>query len=95
VPSVLNNVTTTDKYTGAATLACAGSARINLDVLNAAVYFQLGHGTPGIAWESAEVFMPPAFRSLDRACDAVRVRSALAGIPAQVTIHAATKAEIG
>lgn len=90
----LNNVTTADGYTTANTLPAPATRRVNLDVSNAAAFVQLGHGTPGIVWDP-EVYYPPSFKSLDRACDAVRVRSAKAGAAAQVTVNALTAGDVG
>lgn len=83
----LNNVTTGDRYDAARTLECPGAARVNIDVSNAAIFYQLGTGIGAVRWGD-ETFMTPAFRSLDRRTDAVRVRSAVAGAPAQVTVDA-------
>lgn len=88
----LNNATTTDGWGPA--LPCPNARRLNIDVANAAIYVQRGNGYPNTVWEP-ETFMPPSFKSLDRACDAVRVRSAKAGTPAQVSIEALTEADFG
>lgn len=93
--SPLNNQATTDGYTSAATVSCAGAQRINLDVANAAIYYELGDSEPrsgAVQWHD-EVFLAPSFRSLDpvgdedTVADAIRVRSAAAGVPARVTIQ--------
>jgi hypothetical protein len=92
--ATLNNVLTQDTYADATTLACAGTQRLNLDVAQAAVYFQLGYGIGAATWDASEVYLGPSFRSLDPipgqafVCDWVRVRSAQRGLPARVTIHA-------
>lgn len=89
----LNNVTTANGYTTPNTLVCPDARRINIDVANAAIFYQLGHGFPAVRWDD-ELFMGPAFRSMDALsdsepiADAIRVRSAVAGMPAQVTVHA-------
>lgn len=83
----LNNVTTADGYTGATTLAAPGSRRLLVHVRNAAVYYQVGIGTPASIWQ-AETFMPPGTAGLLRTCDAFRIRSAATGKPAQVTVEA-------
>lgn len=83
----LNNVTTADGYTDAVTLRAPGSARLTLHVRNAAIYYQLGAGVAGVLWRE-EVFAPPGTHGLDRVFDVVRVRSAAAGAPAQVTVDA-------
>lgn len=85
--SVLNNVTTSDAYSDQNTLRAPGSERLMIHVRNAAIAYQLGAGIEGIAWRD-EVFLPPGTLSIDRTFDAVRVRSWVAGWPAQVTIDA-------
>jgi hypothetical protein len=83
----LNNITTSDRYTDANTLRAPGSERLTVHVRNAAVYYQLGQGVGGVLWRE-EVFLPPGTLSGARRFDVVRVRSAVAGTPAQVTIDA-------
>lgn len=91
----LNNVATADAYSKGATLSCPRTSRINVDVYNAAVYYQLGRNSTGsIEWDQVEFFQAPAFRSMDRICDAIRVRSATPGIPGRVTVHAIPLNEI-
>lgn len=89
----VNNATTADDFTTAATLLAPGSVRFNIDVANAAVFYQFGEGWPDVRWGFA-VFMGPGFRSFDRQKDAMRVRSAAAGHPAQVTLEALTASEL-
>jgi len=91
----LNNVTTADAYTAGNTLAgLPFPSRILLDVTNAAIYWQLQQSSSPSAMNTEgtwgnEVFMLPGSRSLFRAgVRGIRVRSALAGVPAQVTIEA-------
>jgi hypothetical protein len=92
---VLNNVTTADAYTAANTLDnLPFPSRINLDVSNAAIFWQLKQAdhAPGLytggTW-GAEVMMLPGSRSLFRAgVRGFRVRSAAAGVAAQVTVEA-------
>jgi hypothetical protein len=103
----LNNITAPDAYNQASTLYCQTARRLNLDLANAAVYYQLGHGQIGSAggdpvWDSTEYFMTPSFRALDRVVDAIRIRAAIplaklpAGRPqAQITVHALTVQELG
>jgi len=98
----LNNVTAPDNYTDAATLQnLPFPTRINIDVTNQAIYWQLqtaaGTGLYSEASWGAEVYMPPGSRSLYRAgVRGIRIRAATpanqlpAGTPqAQVTIEAA------
>ena len=98
---VLNNVTTGDNYTSAQTLTFTEVARVNLDVANAAIYYQLqaadGDGSPASndgRWRD-EVFCGPTFRSLSRAATGVRIRSAVIGAPAQVTVECIPASELG
>lgn len=87
----LNNITTTDAWQG---LPAQNTRRVNIDVANAAIYLELGVGFPATAWQG-EVLITPSTRSMDRACDWIRVRSAKAGTPAQVTINALTAGDLG
>lgn len=90
--AALNNITTTDDFTEAATLHAPGSTRLVLRVRNAAVVYELGQGYGGIEW-TGEVFAPPGDGSIGRRFDHVRVRSAKVGTPAQVTVEAVSAAE--
>ena len=84
----LNNVTTSDQYTNQTTLGpLPGASRVNVDVFNAAIYWQAKYdGAPN--WDN-EVFMAPGSRSLSRpGVVGFRVRSAVQGAPAQVTVEA-------
>jgi len=99
----LNNITAPDAYTAASTLTnLKGVTRINLDVTNAGIYWQLqrsshpsGLYTEG-SWDT-EVFMSSGSRSLFRGgITGFRVRAAVpaASLPAgvsqaQVTVEAA------
>jgi hypothetical protein len=98
----LNNITTADRYvdigerTGGSnppfitTLYCPGATGIDLEIANAAIFYQLGHGLPPL-WDQ-EVFTGPKWMSIAPrtprgiAADAIRVRSAKAGAPAQVSV---------
>jgi hypothetical protein len=88
--AALNNVTTPSAYGPTASLFCEGSNRQFLSITGAAVYLRLWQrfgsgraGGPGV-----EVFMPPGYYDRTWALDKIEVRSAVAGKPAQVTIHA-------
>lgn len=89
----LNNVTTTDSFEDN-TLECPGSSEIDLTVANAAVLVQYAYrmqGYTGAApvWTPPEgVFFVPGFFIRGRNVEAVRVKSAVVGIPAQVTVEA-------
>jgi hypothetical protein len=92
----INNATTQDGWTPALTLAAPKAQRWNVDVANAAVYVCFGDGWPDVRWDSEQgVFVGPGFRSYDRSKDAVRIRSAAAGHPAQVTIEALGFSDLG
>lgn len=97
--AALNNVTTEDDYSDATTLRAENAVRVNLDISNAAIYYQLSRPVSGLragadTWGS-EIFAAPTFQSLDRRTNAIRVRSAVSAEPAQVTIDALTAEEIG
>jgi hypothetical protein len=83
----LNNATTANDYVERCTLRAPGANNFDFDIANAAIYVSFGEGVGGILW-GPETFIPPGFRSLRRRADAVRVRSAVAGNAAQVTIDA-------
>jgi len=88
----LNNVTTEDEYSDNNTLECAGSIELDVTVANNAAFLQYalreaGYTGDAVNW-SAEIFLVPGFHVRGRHADKVRVRSAVAGKPAQVTIEA-------
>lgn len=98
----LNNITAPDAYSPASTLLnLNGVTRINIDVTNQGIYWQLQRSTgSGLFTEGSwdqEVFMANGSRSLFRAgVTGVRVRAAVpaASLPAgssqaQVTVEAA------
>jgi hypothetical protein len=92
----LNNVATTDTYTAANSLTAPGARRFRFEVFNNAIFWQLGFIRPGagsrsgpaIRWSANEYRLAPARGSLRRTFDAIRIRSAVAGSPAQATIEA-------
>lgn len=90
--AVLNNVTTQDDYTEENTLVVDNATRVTLQVFNAAIYWQITDGDSlgnpsGAPWKDEE-FLAPSYGSFARNCHRVRVRSAVAGQPAQVTVSA-------
>lgn len=91
---VLNNITTTDTYTDESTLECPGTTELNILTYNAAIYLQYafriaGYRAGATVWVPPEgVFFPPGERVRGRNVEQVRVRSAVIGKPAQVTIEA-------
>jgi hypothetical protein len=81
----LNNYTTTDAYSIVNGLVLQpGTVRLDLFIYNAAVYFQLWDDTQR-GFQPNETFMAPGERSFSWHCGGVRFRSAVAGVPAQVT----------
>lgn len=88
----LNNVETQDDYSDDTTLECPGTTELNLIVANAAVFLQyafrsVGYSSQATVW-SPEVYFPPSTYVRGRRVEQVRVRSAVKGKPAQVTIEA-------
>lgn len=93
--AALDNVTTGDAYTSAATLGAPRSVRALIHVNNAPVYYQIGRGIGGAPVYGVEKRLLPGLAySLGRRFDAIRVRSAVAGQPAVVTIDAVTRDEM-
>jgi len=90
----LNNITTGNDYTAASTVQQPGAVRVNMDITGAAVFVSLGKGdSAGVAFD-AEVYRTPGKYSLDRRCAAAKVRSAVAGVPAQVTLELLTREDL-
>lgn len=89
----LNNVTTGNAYSDANTLECPNSQRATVEVNNAAIFYQrTGPELVGVA-PRAEVFMEetyliPGIHQVSGRMTRFRVRSAVAGTPAQVTVRA-------
>lgn len=91
--AALNNVTTLDSYDATTTLICQGAVKINLEVSGAAIFYRYAPRTslrPGatIGNFGPEAFKGPATYLLGRNIEAIQVRSAVPGKPAQVTIEA-------
>ena len=90
----LNNVETQDDYSDDATLECPGTTELDILVGNAAVYVQYafrakGYSSQAPVWAPTNgVFFPPGNYIRGRRVEQVRVKSAVAGKPAQVTIEA-------
>lgn len=97
--STLNNVTTADQYTAAATLQAPAVVQIVLDISNAAVFYQIKEPVEGLAegaWNwGEEKFAPPTFQTLRRRTAGIRFRSAKAGTPAQVSAQLLTSIDLG
>lgn len=115
MPAVLNNVTTENAYGTNTTLASPRGVRIQLDISNASIYYQIGMNVAlhrqdpnniaellgaesfvpvGDIIYGAEVFTVPKTLILSRICDSIRVRSAVAGKPAQVSISVSKVGEL-
>lgn len=97
----LNNYGTQDNYTPEGTLTFPAVARVNVEVTTQPIFYQLqaarGRGTKAEndgAW-MPEIFLSPSFRSLSRRCTGIRVRSAVTGAPAGVTIDAIPGEQLG
>lgn len=93
VIATLNNVTTSDDYKAPATLDAPSATVWNVYVFNAAVYLREGQGVgafgSGGAAGGPETFLAPGYYSFSRTrISQMAVRSALAGVSAQVTIQA-------
>lgn len=76
-------------------LSCPATVRLRITVANAAVFAQIGRGAiPQYAEQ--EEFLVPGVYSLERRCDAIKVRAAVGGLakPAQVSIVASTADEV-
>lgn len=92
----LNNVQTGDEYTDSNTLTCPGTTELNITVGNKAVFIQFAFRVQGFTgasppWAPLDgLYLPPGFHTRGYNADGVRVKSAVAGQPAQVTIEAVT-----
>lgn len=83
---VLDDHETTDVYTE---VMAYGSTVLTLDVFTAGIYYELGTATGGtLQWDQAPKPLPPGFRSMDVAFDAVRVKSRAPGVVAFVDLVA-------
>lgn len=87
----LNNITTQPEYEGDQPQLEGQAARLRVDVRNAAVYRQClvsRTGERGTAQWQPEAFLTPQIETLSlKGLFGVRVRSAVEGEPAQVTIQ--------
>lgn len=89
----LNNVTTTDQYTNANTIAQADTARINLYVSNNGILWSWA--VRGGAFHPDE-FLPVNNYSFDfDDVERVRIKSGSPGNAAVVTVTLKTKADLG
>lgn len=106
--AVLNNVTTQDNYVNANTITDRASARINIIVVDAPIYYRLQVANPKPDDSSHAVsnayyperYLPCAAgkifsASIDRRATGVQIRSATAGTPATVSVEMITREELG
>jgi hypothetical protein len=96
----LNNVETANEYTPATTLdPQAVFTRLNIDVYNQSIFWQIRVHPTAVAGQGTwldEVFMGPSSRTIQRRfITGARVRSAVAGKPAMVTLEGVTPGETG
>lgn len=92
---VLSNIQTSDGYTAASTSDQMEAYHVTLLINNAAVYVQRQpmQGNMATVGYELEALYPPGFYSLTRNLAAIRVRSAVPGQPALVTIEALARGE--
>ncbi len=96
----LNNVETSNEYTPANTLdSMPACTRLNIDVFNQAIFWQIRISPVPVersgTWTD-EIFMGPSSRTIQRRfITGARVRSAVAGKPANVTLEGVTPGETG
>lgn len=89
----LNNATTTDRFEDTE-LECPGTTEVDITVANAAVMVQYafrvdGYTSAAPQWAPLEgVFLPPGFHVRGRRVERVRFKSAVTGVPSQVTVEA-------
>jgi hypothetical protein len=62
-------------------LICTGAEVVTLQVLNAAIVWQTGIGSPAVFEQQPEINQAPAYRSSARRCDAIRYRAAVPAAP--------------
>lgn len=90
----LNNVPTEDEYSEATSLSCPGTRELSITVGNQAIYIQFAFRAQGFTGASPPwvpidgLYLPPGFYTRAYNVEGVRVKSAVAGTPAQVTIEA-------
>lgn len=80
--------TTADLYTPAATLTCPNARVVQVTISNAAVYLQSGRGIGGVLWDEPASFRVPGVWTIPGPIDAIRMRSAAVGKPAEVSADA-------
>lgn len=90
----LNAFPTEDTFAEGGELVCPDAVRVRLFVYNAAIAWRWGNGTPP-AYMEDEAHLAPGFYSFDQVCDAIQLRSWIAGTPAIVTAQLLVPAEVG
>lgn len=88
------NRETGDDYSAALTLVLRGATRASVTVNNAAVLAQVMKPGRPDEWD-VEEFLIPGVHTYARPLDGVRVRSAVAGVPARVSLTATHGREAG
>lgn len=91
----LKNVTTSNDYAEATTLRLVSAVRVMLQTANAAVYYQLDESPDGKGDWTNERFLSPSSGSFSRRCSGLRIRSAVAGAPAQVSAELLDAIDVG
>lgn len=89
----LSLLETEDEYSDANTLQCPGSIKLDIQVANAGIFYQFAGASKEQQWGNVynpEVFLAPGTYLLFRRSMQVRVRSAVPGKPAIVTLEALT-----
>lgn len=89
----LNNAATADGYTAANEIHGDDFVTVTVQLQNAAAFLQFGVGYPVPTWDQEE-FYAPFVGGIDRNFNAVKVRSAIAGTPARVTLVCKTAQEV-
>lgn len=85
---IVSNYFTQDTYTAQGTADTRGS-RVQVTIHNAAIYIQWqdhGYKRPGSGFYNQEILLPPGAYVMHRRLEGVRVRSAVTGQQAMVTL---------
>lgn len=84
----LPRAATSDAFTPARTLTCPGAKFVQVTAANAAVEIEIGFGAVGVVWQGSPSYRLPGVWTIPGPLDALRVRSATPGKPAQVSADA-------
>lgn len=91
----LRNQATQDRYVDDLTVRLPGTERIFFQVANAGVFYEADESDEGKGLWTGERFLTPSIGSFDRRCSGLRFRSAVAGVPAQVSVELLDAKELG